>query len=216
MDHKTSTRMGLLLSCFDYSPVAEDEFHDWYDTEHIPERSRVPGFLNCQRWLTADGSKVSVATYDLTAVDVLRSPGYLAIGYGNNSPWTRRVGWRCMKLLRFEGEQVAPGEQPPPPSAPALLVWAFNIDAASDSALTEWYAREHVSSLKAAPAILAARLFRATASTHRYVALYHLASASVPCTAEWERTVEHPWAARWLSFERDRLRILSRRYVRAG
>ena len=87
--------MGLLLSCFDYSPVAEDEFHDWYDIEHIPERERVPGFLACQRWIAVDRPKSSIATYDLAAIDVLRSPGYLAIGYDNNSPWTRRVGWRC-------------------------------------------------------------------------------------------------------------------------
>ena len=43
--------MGILISSFDYSPVAEDEFHDWYDTEHIPERERIPGFLDCSRWL---------------------------------------------------------------------------------------------------------------------------------------------------------------------
>ena len=62
------TRLGLLLSCFDYSPVAEDEFHDWYDTEHIPERERVPGFLQCQRWLAIDRPNASVATYELAGV----------------------------------------------------------------------------------------------------------------------------------------------------
>ena len=34
---------GLLVAGFNYSMVAEDEFHDWYDSEHIPERQRVPG-----------------------------------------------------------------------------------------------------------------------------------------------------------------------------
>ena len=42
---------GLLIAAMDYSDVAEDEFHDWYDTEHIPERLAVPGFLNAERWL---------------------------------------------------------------------------------------------------------------------------------------------------------------------
>ena len=27
---------GLLFASFDYSPAQEDEFHDWYDLEHIP------------------------------------------------------------------------------------------------------------------------------------------------------------------------------------
>ena len=33
---------GLLFASFDYSGAHEDEFHDWYDLEHIPERLRVP------------------------------------------------------------------------------------------------------------------------------------------------------------------------------
>ena len=35
---------GLLLVAFDFSTAHEDEFHDWYDLEHVPERQRVPGF----------------------------------------------------------------------------------------------------------------------------------------------------------------------------
>ena len=44
---------GILIAAMDFSNVAEDEFNDWYDTEHIPERQRVPGFLSCQRWIGA-------------------------------------------------------------------------------------------------------------------------------------------------------------------
>ena len=41
--------MGLLGGGFDYSAVAEDEFNAWYDTEHIPERLRIEGFINAVR-----------------------------------------------------------------------------------------------------------------------------------------------------------------------
>jgi hypothetical protein len=206
--------MGLLLSCFDYSPVAEEEFHDWYDTEHIPERQRVPGFVDCQRWLAADRPKSSIATYDLAAVDVLRSPGYLAIGYENNSPWTRRVGWRCIKLLRFEGEQIAPGDELPPRSPAALLVWAFNLEGASEVALIDWFQSEQRPRTSKVPGIRSARLFRATAGTHRYVALYHLSSADAPNSDEWQRYMEEPWTQRFGAHERDRFRMLAERYVR--
>ena len=40
---------GVLIAAMDFSNVAADEFNDWYDTEHIPERQRVPGFLTLQR-----------------------------------------------------------------------------------------------------------------------------------------------------------------------
>ena len=45
---------GLLIASMDLANVAEDEFHDWYDTEHMPERRRLPGFLACQRWIGAE------------------------------------------------------------------------------------------------------------------------------------------------------------------
>src|SRR5207302_9080488 len=55
---------GLLIAAMDYSDVAEDEFHDWYDTEHIPERLAVPGFRNAERWLGSANPRPSVALYD--------------------------------------------------------------------------------------------------------------------------------------------------------
>ena len=29
---------GILIAAMDFSAAPEDEFHDWYDLEHIPER----------------------------------------------------------------------------------------------------------------------------------------------------------------------------------
>ena len=66
---------GLLIAAMDFSNVAEDEFNDWYDTEHIPERQRVPGFLVCQRWIGAENPKQSVATYDLDEPVGIAGPG---------------------------------------------------------------------------------------------------------------------------------------------
>jgi hypothetical protein len=35
---------GILIAAMDFSACREDEFHDWYDLEHVPERLRIPGF----------------------------------------------------------------------------------------------------------------------------------------------------------------------------
>jgi hypothetical protein len=43
---------GILVPVVDFAGMAEDEFNDWYDLEHIPERLRVPGFVACERWIT--------------------------------------------------------------------------------------------------------------------------------------------------------------------
>ena len=95
---------GTLIAAMNMAQAAEDELHDWYDTEHLPERQRVPGFLVCQRWVGAHDRKVSVATYDLDTVAVLKSPPYLAVGGENLSPWSKRVTGRVERLMRFEGD----------------------------------------------------------------------------------------------------------------
>ena len=76
---------GLLLAAFDFSTAHEDEFHDWYDLEHLPERQRVPGFLACERWIGAANPKYAVASYDLETVEVMKSAPYRAIAYENLS-----------------------------------------------------------------------------------------------------------------------------------
>ena len=94
---------GLLAAAFDFSTAHTDEFHDWYDLEHFPEREAVPGFGACERWMGDEQPTLSVATYDLDSVDVLRSKAYASIAYGNLSVWSRRVTAMCKRLLRFRG-----------------------------------------------------------------------------------------------------------------
>ena len=177
---------GTLIAAMSIGRAAEDEFQDWYDTEHLPERQRVPGFLVCERWIGAADRKISVATYDLENVKVLASPAYLAIGGANLSPWSKRVTSRVERLMRFEGDQILPGDQLPPAAAGGLLVNAMNIAPEHEAEFNEWYDKEHIPALAAVPGVLGARRFRGSGN-RKYVALYHLATPEVQESAEWKR-----------------------------
>jgi hypothetical protein len=205
---------GTLIAAMNVGQAAEDEFHDWYDTEHLPERQRVPGFLVCERWIGAQDPKVSVATYDLDRVAVLQSPAYLAIGGENLSPWSKRVTSRVERLMRFEGDQILPGDQLPPPSARGLLLNAMNIAPELETEFNEWYDKEHIPALGAVPGVLCARRFRGTSGNRKYVALYHLADSDVAESAEWKQARQSEWTSRLQPRFRDHLRLVLRRYVR--
>ena len=118
---------------------------------------------------------------------MLQSPGYLAIGGANLSPWSKRVTGRVERLMRFEGDQILPGDQLPPDNAGGLLLNAMNIAPAPEAEFNEWYDNEHIPALAAVPGVLCARRFRATSANRRYVALYHLVSPEVQESAEWKR-----------------------------
>jgi hypothetical protein len=207
---------GLLLVGFDFSGAHEDEFHDWYDLEHVPERRRVPGFGACDRWIVVGNAKQAVASYELDSLDVLQGAAYRAIGGANLSVWSKRVTAMCRRLIRFEGVQTLPGTQDAPVDAGGLLVNAMNVDPAHAAEFDEWYDHEHVPALAAVPGVLAARRYCDAGGTHRYLALYHLATPEVQQSAAWRQAANTPWTNRMQPHFRDRLRLVCRRYVRAA
>ena len=207
---------GILIAAMNFSDVAEDEFHDWYDHEHIPERLRVPGFLNAERWIGAADPKVSAALYDLDNVGVLKSPAYLAVGGANGTPWTKRVTRRTNMIIRLEGEQILPGDALAPADAAALLLIAMNVAPEHEHEFNEWYNTEHLPQLGAVPGVLAARRYRGGSAKQRYAAIYHFANPDVPNSAAWKSAANTPWTERMRPNFRDFLRLDCSRYSRAG
>ena len=220
--------MGLLVAGFDSSPVKHDEFDDWYDTEHVPERRAVKGFVNCERWIGADDPRISIATYDLESLDVLKSDAYRAIAGENLSPWSKRVIGKAQRLCRFEAEQLPkPGADPgkaaserAPEGAGGMLFFAMNVLPEAEADFNAWYDEEHVPRLSAVPGCLSARRFRIVSAlsegSHRYLALYHLTSPEVCSSKAWEEAAVTPWTLKIRPATRDRMRIALRRYARKG
>ncbi|HVZ10150.1 hypothetical protein [Rhodopila sp.] len=207
---------GLLLVAFDFTNAHEDEFHDWYDLEHVPERQRVAGFGLCERWISTQNPKQAVASYDLDSLSVLDSPAYRAIAGDNLSVWSKRMTKICRRLLRFDGEQTLPGNADSPRGAGGLLVNAMNVLPEHEAEFNEWYDQEHIPALAAVPGVLAARRFRDPKGTHRYLALYHLQSADIPNGPAWQKAANSPWTDKLRPYFRDHVRLLTKRYTRSA
>src|SRR6185369_15480513 len=182
---------------------------------HLPERARIAGFGACERWISTANPKHAVASYELGSLNVLQSAAYRAIAGENLSVWSKRVTAMCQRLIRFDGEQITPGDQTAPDGAGGVLVNAMNVDPAHESEFNEWYDHEHVPALSKVPGCLSARRFRDNTGTHRYLALYHLASPDVVSGDAWKQTAASSWTDRLRPHFRDHLRIVTRRYTRA-
>jgi hypothetical protein len=209
---------GILLAVMNFARIAEDEFHDWYDTEHLPERQRLPGFLLCHRWIGADDRRISLSYCDLATLAALKTPEYLAIVGDNLSPWSKRMS-QVERLMRFAGEQIPPGDQLSPEGAGGLVLNATNVDPGAEAEFNEWYDQERIRAVAAVPGVLCARRFRASDADlryadRRYVALYHLVSPEVQATAAWKSATDTEWAGRLRPHFRDHLRLVCRKYVR--
>lgn len=69
---------------------AEEEFYRWHNTEHIPERVAVPGFLRGRRYVNVARARDFFTLYETQSADILKSAPYLA-RLNDPTPWTRRV-----------------------------------------------------------------------------------------------------------------------------
>ncbi|MEO8442420.1 MAG: DUF4286 family protein [Betaproteobacteria bacterium] len=208
--------MGLLVAGMNYTPVGADEFDAWYDTEHVPERLRVKGFVNAERWLGADDPMISIATYDLDTPAVLKTPAYTAIAGPNLSPWSKRVTGRIIRICRLEAAQILPGRQAAPDNAGGLLMNAMNVAPEAEAEFNAWYNEEHIPALAAVAGCISARRFKTDGGTHRYIALYHLKTPEVQASPAWKKAVDTPWTAKMRPHFRDPLRVVLRRYVKAN
>jgi len=104
-----SKSTGLLLATMEPPANIDEEFQDWYDSEHFPERQGCPGFLTAHRFVCVDGWPRYLAMYDLEDVEVLRGEGYRRIAHAKYSAWTHRIMAKVWGQYRAEGVQVYPG-----------------------------------------------------------------------------------------------------------
>jgi hypothetical protein len=125
-----SSTPGMLMVQMEPPAAIEEEFHSWYDSEHIPEREALPGFLSAARFVCVDGWPRYVGSYDLASLDVLESDAYRAIGGENLSPWSKRVLSRVVGTRRFELSRID-GDGPAPPQN-GKVVLSFGRPDASD------------------------------------------------------------------------------------
>jgi hypothetical protein len=181
---------AALLAIIDYKGVAEDEFNDWYNTEHTPERAVLDGFQDLKRFVCADGGTLSVALYELRDMDVLASPEYLATTGDNYSPWSKRIFARTRRFDRY-GLDLVVAEGPAGLQAGAVLVIACNAVDGKDEELGKWLGSAEVSRAAAVPGVIAARYYTRNAGRGpcEHVLVYLLDNAGVAHAGAWGETL---------------------------
>ena len=90
---------GMLLTSMDIDAAHEEEFHRWYDREHLEERVAIDGFLEARRYRAHTGSPKFLFLYSTKTIDVLDSPGYRA-RLSNPTEWSKVNMARFKNMIR--------------------------------------------------------------------------------------------------------------------
>jgi hypothetical protein len=184
---------GIFLVYTDIDPKYEEEFNAWYDTEHLPDLLRLPGFLDAARYMAEKGSPKYLAAYELTSVEALKSAEFQKYR-ANPTPWSRRMSPTVIgkNMTRILGEQIFPAavEQSERSMAPALQIGRMSVPEDMDMAWNTWYNTEYIPGYRKAPGVLYARRYRVLEGETRYTTVYEFEHTKVSESAEWNHQRE--------------------------
>jgi hypothetical protein len=168
-------------------------FHHWYNSEHVPARIVLPGFLRARRFAPLDDSKGFLAIYETSGREAFASEGYAALR-ADPTPLTRRVLATVEGFTRYLAEEIS-DTGPAGEEGPVLSVNAFRVPADREAAFEDWYETEHVPALMQASGWLRVRRYRVYEGSEEgwtHLALHELRSAAAMDAPERARARAAP------------------------
>jgi hypothetical protein len=84
------TGTGVITIWHDISEAGLQDFYEWHNREHIPERVGIEGFRRGRRYIAVAGAPAFFTLYNVASPTVLSGPAYHA-RLNHPTPWTLRA-----------------------------------------------------------------------------------------------------------------------------
>lgn len=189
-----NARGGHLLTVYADIPAdIEDDFNQWYNTQHIPERLVIDGFQSAVRYESLKGEPKYLALYELDNAKVLDTPDYGKLRENPND-WDQRISPKLKVAARNVYEQLLSCGNTPEAHAPYILSVRLDIAAEVEDDFNQWYNEDHLPKLAGVPGVACARRYRSLSGTGtQYLALYEMENDQVPNTEAWDKAANTEW-----------------------
>lgn len=207
-------------------PEIEKEWNRWYDTEHIPNRLKLSGFLSARRFIAIEGEYKYLTLYDLSRIDALTSEAYLKLRDWEASLPPNSFEAITPTLPNFSRsiyEQIFPEQSEYQiPNTEILIAVGHDVPSDKEAEFNAWYNTEHIPAMKRVPGFVTARRFRVIETqwpsrsgeaslSPKYVALYDLEDKKILQSEAFLKEVNSPWSAWVRSWYHLSFRMIARR-----
>lgn len=182
---------GLLHVEMDCPAEYVEEFQAWYNTEHVPERLGIPGFVSARRFAGLEGGLRWLALYEVSTPAVLETAAYRHwLGPGETA-WTKRILPRKGASRRTVFELLGSdrgGERPAEPVGGPPGLFSLRLSGPADdlAALRATFDRH---ALLGCPGLDRIRLYRDAANPSDTLLLAELSD----CWAVQQPEFQHRW-----------------------
>jgi hypothetical protein len=209
-----SQATGLITVRLHTTPQYDEEFNDWYNLEHVPQVTALPGFVRTQRYFCESADIRYLAWYETENEAVEASPHFQSI-VTDPTPWSLRL----RKLYddnreRMNFKLMCEVGQMPAPDAPWMYIVHTDIPDHIVDEYNEWYDKEHLPRCVGIPGVLRARRYMSAPCTSghsgspKYLTAYELTGADVwesPAALAARKT---PWTEKMRSLFSNTRRAL--------
>jgi hypothetical protein len=192
---------GLLAVLCDPAPGQESALEDWYEHQHLYERSAIEGFFYSRRYLSVQGQPKSLALYEISGTDVLHGEAYQGALRNERQareaqgPEARRQ--RTINSVRNEYELLdSTGRHPGEIGAFVWLVREETTGAEHDEELRAWYRKELMPAVAGVPGVRGIKRYTASVGSPKYLTMYELATADIVESEAWKKAFRSPAAER--------------------
>jgi hypothetical protein len=191
-------------------PLAEreEEFHDWYNTEHIPQVMSLPGFAGARRYRCDTDAIPFIAWYETADEHVESGPHFQRI-VQQPTEWSQRMrhiyGDRRERMnFKLMCEVANTANTGPVTDAPWMYLVHTDIPDHIVGEYNAWYDKEHLPRCAAIPGVLRARRYTAAACTSgtvapRYLTAYEMTGPDIWESPAAQQARKTPWTEKMRS-----------------
>lgn len=176
---------GLLAPWMNIPPEHEEEFNNWYNTEHLPERVGIEGFTNARRYVSLSGEPKYFTFYELKDHHVIYSDAYQK-AWKNPTDWTKKMEKLFQNFQRNIYEEIFSAGRLEKGFAEYILTVRTDVDPKVEEEFNDWYNKDHIPALVEVEGINWARRYKIVEGKPRYLAIYDLENPDVLQTKEFE------------------------------
>jgi len=216
----------LVMVRTDILPNIEVDWNTWYNTRHIPDRLKIPGFISARRFVAIEGTPKYLAVYDLKSLDVLASEAYLTLRdkeYSQPPDSFELMTGNLPNFYRGVYKQIYPEQvEYRVPNTEIILAIGYDVPPNREEEFNAWYDTDHMPALKRFSEVAIIRRFVAIEaqlpsragrinSSPKYVTLCDLESRDILYSEAFSRETNSPWS-RWVRrWFNQAFRIVGRR-----
>jgi hypothetical protein len=180
----------------------EDEFHDWYDNEHIPERMDVPGFFGATRYEVVGKGPRFLARYNMKDLSALDHPEYVKVKQ-SPSPRTEKILSSVSLFTRYVTVVFSARQRDDAPAKPEdipyIMLAGFAVPKDAEKDFDDWYEEEHTDMLLQAKGwwrSVRLKVVSGEPETWTDIAIHEVASLETLNAPERIESRKTPWSQR--------------------